>query len=91
MACLPDDLPEFLELDISDMQLNQILHLSDIKLPKGVEIVSLPHGDDKPVVSVHLPRIEEEPVVETTEELPLPSEVPAIEQKAEGEEAKEEK
>lgn len=91
IACLPDDLPECLELDISEMQLNQILHLSDIKLPKGVEIVALTHGDDKPVVSIHLPRIEEEPVVETTEEIPSAAEVPAIEQKAEGEEPKEEK
>ncbi|VVC76700.1 50S ribosomal protein L25 [Aquicella siphonis] len=88
IACLPDDLPEFIEVDISEMQLNQILHLSDIKLPKGVEIVALSHDDDKPVVSVHMPRVEEEPVVEETE-APAPSEVPAIAQKgeeAEGEE-----
>jgi large subunit ribosomal protein L25 len=80
VSCLPDNLPEYLELDISDMQLNQIKHLSDIKLPKGVEIVALTHDDNKPVVSVHLPRIEEEPVVEETE-APAPSEVPATAQK----------
>ncbi|MBX3708620.1 MAG: 50S ribosomal protein L25/general stress protein Ctc [Gammaproteobacteria bacterium] len=88
VSCLPGNLPEYLELDISQMQLNQILHLSDIKLPPGVEIVALTHGDDKPVVSIHMPRIEEEPVVEETEAL-APSEVPAIAQKgeeAEGEE-----
>ena len=84
VACLPDDLPEYLELDISDMQLNQILHLSDIKLPKGVELVALLHEDDKPVVSVHIPRVEVEEVVPT--EAPVASEVPAIEQKAPGEE-----
>lgn len=89
IACLPDDLPEFIEVDLSGMQLNQILHLSDITLPKGVEIVALTHDDDKPVVSVHIPRVEEEPVVEP-EEAPAASDVPAIEQKAEGE-GKEEK
>jgi large subunit ribosomal protein L25 len=86
VSCLPDNLPEFLEIDLSEMQLNQILHLSDIKLPAGVEIVALVHGDDKPVVSVHMPRVEEEPVAEETE-APAASEVPAIAQKGEGEES----
>jgi large subunit ribosomal protein L25 len=91
VSCLPDDLPEYLELDLSEMQLNQILHLSDIKLPKGVELVDLLHENDRPVVSIHMPRVEEEPVEEPTE-APQASEVPAIAQKAEGEEpAKEEK
>ena len=85
VSCFPDDLPEYLELDISEMQLNQILHLSDIKLPKGVELVSLLHGNDKPVVSVHMPRIEEEPVA--PEAALAASEVPATAQKAEGEES----
>jgi large subunit ribosomal protein L25 len=84
VSCFPDNLPEFLELDISDMQLNQIKHLSDIVLPKGVEIVALLHDNDKPVVSVHMPRIEEEPV-ETEEVAAAPSEVPAIAQKSEAE------
>lgn len=89
VSCFPDDLPESIELDISEMQLNQILHLSDIKLPKGVELVALAHGNDKPVVSVHIPRVEEEPAP-VEEEITAPSDVPAIEQKAEGEEPKEE-
>ncbi|OGT34803.1 MAG: 50S ribosomal protein L25/general stress protein Ctc [Gammaproteobacteria bacterium RIFCSPHIGHO2_12_FULL_37_14] len=83
VSCFPDDLPEYLELDISNMQLNQILHLSDIPLPKGVELVDLLHDNNKPVVSIHMPRIEKEP--ELTE-APISAEVPAIEQKAEGEE-----
>src|SRR3990167_6838269 len=82
VSCFPEDLPEYLELDISGMQLNQILHLSDIPLPKGIELVALLHDNDKPVVSVHMPRIEKEP--EPTE-APISAEVPAIEQKAEGE------
>lgn len=85
ISCLPDDLPEYLELDISEMALNKILHISDIKLPKGVESVALAHDQDKPVVSIHMPRIEEEPVEETTETTVAPSEVPAMEQKTEAE------
>lgn len=89
VSCFPDDLPEFLEVDVSAMQLNDILHLSNLKLPKGVEIVALTHEDDKPVVSVHMPRIEEEPVAESTEEVAA-ADVPALEQKDEGEEGAEE-
>lgn len=91
ISCLPDDLPEFIEVDVSGMELNQIIHLSELKLPKGVEIVALTHGDDKPVVSVHIPRVEEPEEIPT--EAPVaPSEVPAIEQSAEPEEGgKEEK
>ncbi len=81
VSCFPDDLPEYLELDITDMQLNQILHLSDIKLPKGVELVALTHDDDKPVVSVHVPRAEEE----IPTEAPVASEVPAMAQKGDEE------
>ena len=90
IACLPDNLPEYLELDLSGMQLNDLKHLSDIKLPKGVEIIALTHGNDKPVASIHLPRIEEEPVIE--EGAPTaPSEVPALEQKSDAEIAAEAK
>lgn len=80
VACLPDNLPEYLELDISDMKVNDIKHLSDIKLPNGVEIVALLHNNDKPVVSIHMPRVEEEEVIPT--EAPVaPAEVPAMAQK----------
>src|SRR5262249_54745933 len=92
VACLPDYLPEYIEVDISEMQLNQILHLSDMKAPEGVEIVDLAQGNDKPIVSIHVPRIEEEPVEEVPEEQLAPSEVPATAQKGEeaagGEESK---
>jgi len=58
VTCLPADLPEFLELDLSGMNLNDSLSLSDIKLPKGVTIPELAHRD-APVVSVHSPRAAE--------------------------------
>lgn len=85
ISCLPDDLPEYLEVNVSEMQVNQILHLSDISLPKGVEIASLKEGNDKPIVSLHIPRVEEEPVAAEAAEAPAPSEVPAMAQKGEGE------
>lgn len=86
VSCLPDALPEFIEVDVSAMKLNDILHLSDLKVPEGVEIIALSHDDDKSVVSIHLPRVEEEPEPEESAEAEA-GEVPASEQKAEGEEA----
>lgn len=57
--CLPKDLPEYLELDLSTMEINDMKRLSDIPLPAGVELVDLAHGRDEAVVSVHHPRAEE--------------------------------
>jgi len=62
VTCLPKDLPEFIEVDVSGLELNQVLQLSDLKLPAGVEIVELLAGRDKPVASIHMPRVEEEEV-----------------------------
>jgi large subunit ribosomal protein L25 len=59
VLCLPKDLPEFLEIDLSTMEINQIRRLSDVPLPAGVAIVALSHGRDEAVVSVHHPRAEE--------------------------------
>jgi len=58
IACLPRDLPEFIEVDVSGLELNETLHLSDLKLTSGVDLVELQHGPehDQPVVSIHLPR-----------------------------------
>ncbi|MSQ91378.1 MAG: 50S ribosomal protein L25/general stress protein Ctc [Gammaproteobacteria bacterium] len=59
VTCLPKDLPEFIEVDVSGLEINQVLQLSDLKLSVGVEIVELLAGRDKPVASIHLPRVEE--------------------------------
>lgn len=59
VSVLPKDLPEFLELDLSTMEINDMKRLSDIPLPPGVELVLLSHGRDEAVVSVHHPRAEE--------------------------------
>jgi large subunit ribosomal protein L25 len=84
ISCLPANLPEFIEVDLSNLALDQLLHLSELKLPKGVEIVALNHGHDLPVANIHLPRAEEAPVAAA------PAAAAAPEQKA-GEEKKEEK
>src|SRR5512134_3225134 len=57
--CLPRDLPEFLEVDVSGLDINELLHLADIPLPAGVEILELAHGRNSPIVSVHHARAEE--------------------------------
>lgn len=58
ISCLPADLPEFIEVDLIDVEVGSTVHISDLKLPKGVESVALAHGSDHdlPVVSVFVPR-----------------------------------
>ncbi len=60
VSCLPGNLPEFLELDISALEVDDSLHLSDIPLPEGVEIIQLQYGEDhdQPVVAIVRPRKE---------------------------------
>lgn len=66
LKCLPKDLPEFLTVDIGALQIEHAIHLSQLTIPSNVELLSLKHGDDMTVVSIHKPRIEEEetPAVE---------------------------
>ena len=49
VSCSPKDLPEFIEVDLADMELDQVIHLSDIKAPKGVTFIALAHDSDLPV------------------------------------------
>jgi large subunit ribosomal protein L25 len=62
VQCLPKNLPEFIEVDLGNLGLNQIIHLTDLKLPPGVELVELLHGEahDQAVASIHLPRAAKE-------------------------------
>ena len=64
VSCLPDDLPEFIEVDLSNLQLGHSIHLSELTLPKGVESTQLRGGDDAVVVTIVVPRVEVEPEVE---------------------------
>ena len=54
IRCLPKDLPEYISIDLQDIDLNEIIHLSKLTLPDGVTLVA--SHEDSPVVSVHLPR-----------------------------------
>ncbi|HRE32605.1 MAG TPA: 50S ribosomal protein L25/general stress protein Ctc [Candidatus Berkiella sp.] len=82
VKCLPRDLPEFIEVELSNSELNTIVHLSQIKLPKGVELTSVVHSheDDLPVVSLAKSKRPEEDEAE--------SETPTTEVEPKGKEAK---
>lgn len=58
VACLPQNLPEFIEIDLMDVEMDQVIHMSDLKLPEGVRIPALQHGaeHDQAIVSVSKPR-----------------------------------
>ena len=60
ISCLPKDLPEYIEVDVLELEVGESLHLSDLKVPEGVQISALLHGGDpaQPVVSVQAPRVE---------------------------------
>lgn len=60
VSCLPKDLPEFITADLSEMTAGSTLHLKDLKLPDGVEIIALSKGDDLPVATLTVNRVEEE-------------------------------
>ncbi|HEY7986068.1 MAG TPA: 50S ribosomal protein L25/general stress protein Ctc [Methylophilaceae bacterium] len=63
VSCLAKDLPEYVEVDLSKMEIGQTIHLSEVVLPKGVEFVKLVHGDDSAIANVTKPRgmtVEEE-------------------------------
>ena len=46
VQCLPGDIPEYIEVDMLEVEIGQIIHLSDITLPKGVTSVALALGED---------------------------------------------
>ena len=69
VECFPKDLPEFFEVDISGLEMDQMLHVSDIKLPEGVEISDAIKEQDQVIVSIHEVKeiIEEEIIDEEVE------------------------
>jgi large subunit ribosomal protein L25 len=82
ISCLPADLPEYIEVFMAELDLGEIIHLSDLALPKGVTIIALTHEDDRAVVSVQQPRgISEEEEAELEA-----AEAAAQEDESEGEE-----
>lgn len=59
ISCLPADLPEYIEVDMSELKLNESIHLSQIKTPEGVEFMT--SEEDPGLVSIHIPKVAEEP------------------------------
>jgi large subunit ribosomal protein L25 len=57
VSCLPADLPEFIEVDMAKVEIGTILHMSDLVLPAGVQLVALAHGNDLPVANIHASRV----------------------------------
>ncbi len=65
--CLPADLPEYIEVDVSHLHIGEPVHLSSVELPDGVELTELMHGHDHAIVIINERReqiIEEEEVEE---------------------------
>ncbi len=56
VRCLPDNLPEYIEVDLSNLGLDEAIHLSNLKLADGIELVALAHNNDQVVANIHLPR-----------------------------------
>ena len=83
IKCRPAEIPEFLEIDVTDMEMNTNLFVRDITLPTDVEMLT---ADDIAVVSVQEPKEEkEDEVVEETESEEADEASDADEQPAEGE------
>ena len=56
LHCQVGKLPEHIDIDVTNLDVDGVIHLSELKIPAGSELVMLTHGHDVPVVSVHLPR-----------------------------------
>ncbi|MGX2041974.1 50S ribosomal protein L25/general stress protein Ctc [Methylocaldum sp. MU1018] len=61
VACMPDRLPEYIEVDLAQVDVGQSVHLSDLKVPEGVEILALAHGaeHDLPVAAMQSGKVTE--------------------------------
>jgi large subunit ribosomal protein L25 len=77
IQCLPDQLPEYIEVDLRDVAMGHIVHANDLVMPQGVEPISKLKADNPPVVTVQIPKaapVEEEvaatPVTEITGQAP---------------------
>lgn len=78
ITCLPADLPEYVEVDLANLDLGHSVHLGELNFPKGVESVALVRGEDPVVATVQIPRsmVAEEAVAEaapSAEAAPAPA------------------
>ena len=84
IRCLPADLPEFVQVDLSQLTVGHSLHVRDLALPKGVEL-ALKGTENPPVAAAQIPKVavvEEEVVAEAAVETPAAADVPAVKQQA---------
>ncbi|MGB7542154.1 MAG: 50S ribosomal protein L25/general stress protein Ctc [Burkholderiales bacterium] len=93
IRCLPADLPEFIDVDLSQIDIGHSVHLREMKLPKGVEVV-LRAGENPPVATAQIPKAalaEEEAAAAAAagaegaapaEAVPAAADVPTVKQKA---------
>ena len=89
ISCLPKDLPEFIEVDLKDLQAGHSMHLSSLPMPPGVEAI-VPKGEDPTVATVVIPRVmtaEEELAEAAATAAVSAADVPTTAQKAKEEEA----
>jgi large subunit ribosomal protein L25 len=83
ITCLPDDLPEFIEVDLGNLSVGNSIHVRDLKLPKGVEL-GLKKDENPVVATVVVPQlITEEEEAAAAAAAVAPSEIPTTEQAAE--------
>jgi len=76
IACLPKDLPQYIEVDLGALNMGESIHLSEIKIAEGIELTPLTHGNDAAVTSITKPKVvvEVEPTTEGDETLEAGSE-----------------
>ena len=89
VRCLPKDLPEFITVDLANLQAGHSMHLSSLALPAGVEAI-VPKGEDPTVATVVIPRVmtaEEELAEAAATAAVSAADVPTTAQKAKEEEA----
>ena len=92
ITCLPKDLPEFIEVDLQELQAGHSIHVSGMKLPPGVEAVALNKGDDITVATIVMTRAmsADEEAAEAAAAAPSAADIPTTAQKVkEDEPAKE--
>jgi large subunit ribosomal protein L25 len=83
ITCLPDDLPEFIEVDLGGLSVGNSIHARDLQLPKGVEL-ALGKAENPVVATVVVPQlVTEEEEAAAAAAAVAPSEIPTTEQAAE--------
>ena len=87
VICLPKNIPEFIEVDVTELKIGDSIHLSEMTLPTGVTLTALTHGDghDQQVVNVHVTKIAAEEPTEAPEAPEAPSDDEETPTEGEGE------